>query len=108
MAWFLGGCVPEGTEEQTVSGGALNPRQAGSGRACTQHTDPRGGARGSGVPHVKSSAVGSPAPCTPVLKCFSFWRETGGGREEGTRAQEGVPVFSNTERQMRLMVTNER
>lgn len=47
---------------------------------------------GSGVPHVKSWAVGSPAPCTPVLKCFSFWRETGGGRMEGPQAQEGVPV----------------
>ena len=54
--------------------------------------------------------LGSWLPCSvyPVLKCFSFWRETGGGREEGPRAQAGVPVFGNTERHIRLMATNER
>ena len=70
--------------------------------------NPEKGARWFWVPHIKCWAVGSPAPYSPVLKCFSFCKETGGGQEEEPQAQEGVPVFGNTERQSRLMVKNER
>lgn len=105
--WGEGTCVLEGTEEKTVAGRSLEI-QARSGRACTQHTGPREGRPVVPGFHTKCWAVGSPAPCTLVLKCFSFCNETGGGREEGTGAQEGVPVLGNTERQIRLMDKNER
>lgn len=89
--------------------GALKskPGQIGKG-LHPAHGTQRRAPGGSGVLHIKCWAVGSPAPCTLVLKCFSFCNETGGCREEGTRAQEGVPVLGNTERQIRLMDKNER
>ena len=88
--------------------GALKskPGQIGKGLHPAHRTQRRAPG-GSGVPHIKCWAVGSPAPCTSVLKCFSFCKETGGGREEEPRAQEGVPVFGNTERQISLMTKNE-
>lgn len=47
MTWEVpggggGGCVLEGIEEKTVAGRSLEI-QARSGRACTQHTEPREG-----------------------------------------------------------------
>ena len=61
MSWEVPGGAGEGHGDVSWRGlrsrqwqeGALTPRQAGSGRARTQHTDPRAGARGPGVPHVK-------------------------------------------------------
>ena len=59
--WEAGGCVPEGTEEKTVAGRGLEI-QARTGRACTQHTEPR-----EGRPVVPGSArdvLGSRLPCS--------------------------------------------
>ena len=107
--WGAGACVQEGIEEKSVAGRSpeIQVSQIRKG-LHSAHGTQRRARGGSGVPHIKCWAVGSPAPCTSVLKCFSFCKETGGGREEEPRAQEGVPVFGNTEGQIRLMAKNER
>ena len=107
--WGMGACVQEGIEEKSVAGRSLEIQVSQIRKGLhPAHGTQRRAPGGSRVPHIKCWAVGSPAPCTPVLKCFSFCKETRGGQEEGTRAQEGVPVFGNTERQIRLMAKNER
>ena len=84
MAVGGGDCVPEGIEEKTVAGRSLEigARPDWEGPAPSTR-NPEKGARWFPVPHVKCWAVGSPAPYSPALKCFSFCKETGGGREEG-------------------------
>ena len=107
--WGMGACVQEGIEEKSVAGRSLEIQVSQIRKGLhPAHGTQRRAPGGSRVPHIKCWAVGSPAPCTLVLKCFSFCNETGGCREEGTRAQEGVPVLGNTERQIRLMDKNER
>ena len=103
-----GGCVLEGLKRGQWQEGALKstPGQIGKGLHPAHGTQ----RRRPGFRGPARKELGSRLPCSvhPVLKCFSFWRETGGGREEGPRAQEGVPVFGNAERQIRLMVKKER
>ena len=84
MAVGGGDCVLEGIEEKTVAGRSLEigARPDWEGPAPSTRS-PEKGARWFPVLHVKCWAVGSPAPCSPGLKCFSFCKETGGGREEG-------------------------
>ena len=115
MAWEVpggggGGKVHvsrRGLRRRQWQAGALKSRPDREGPAPSTRS-PEKGARWVWVPHMKCWAVGSPALCSPALKCFSFCKETGGGQEEEPQAQEGVPVFGNTERQSRLMVKNER
>lgn len=91
-----------GIEEKTVAGRGLEIQaRTGKGSHPAHGTQRRRPVVLGSAQEVLQSA---PLPRSPGLKCFSFYKETGGGREEEPRAQEGVPVFGNTERQSRLMV----